>query len=73
MRNIAEDTQQLCHERSGRNNKIDIRKLSKQTQSLTILDKESITDCDICNTQKARRSPLCQTGYTSIEATKNSS
>ena len=57
--NTAEDTLQLWHERLGHNNKIDIRKLSKQTDSLKFLDRDD--ECDVCNTQKARRSPICQT------------
>ena len=54
--NTAEDTLQLWHERLGHNNKIDIRKLSKQTDSLKFLDRDD--DCDVCNTHKARRSPI---------------
>ena len=57
--NTAEDTLQLWHERLGHNNKIDIRKLSKQTESLNFLDGDD--ECDVCNTQKARRSPRCKT------------
>ena len=57
--NTAEDTLQLWHERLGHNNKIDIRKLSKQTDSLKFLDKDD--ECDVCNTQKGRRSPICKT------------
>ena len=57
--NTAEDTLQLWHERLGHNNKIDIRKLSKQTDSLKFLDRDD--ECDVCNTEKARRSPICKT------------
>ena len=46
-------------ERLGNNKKIDIRKLSKQTEKLNFLDKDD--ECDVCNTQKARRSPICKT------------
>ena len=57
--NTAEDSLQLWHERLGHNNKIDIRKLSKKTDSLKFLDRDD--ECDVCNTQKARRSPICKT------------
>ena len=50
---LAEDTLQLWHERLGHNNRIDIRKLSKQTDSSQFLDRDD--ECDVCNTQKARR------------------
>ena len=50
---------QLWHECLGHNNKIDIRKLSKQTDSLKFLYRDD--ECDVCNTQKARRSPICKT------------
>ena len=57
--NTAEDTLQLWQERLGHNNKIDIHKLSKQTESLKFLDGDD--GCDVCNTQKARRCPICKT------------
>ena len=56
--NTAEDTLHLWHERLGHNNKIDIRKLSKQTDSLKFMDRDD--ECDVCNTHKARRSPICK-------------
>ena len=55
----AEDTLQLWHERLGHNNKIDIRKLWKQTECLKFQDGDD--ECDVCNTQKARLSPTCKT------------
>ena len=57
--NTSEDTLQFWHERLGHNNKIDIRKLSKLTDSLKFLDRDD--ECDVCNTQKAIRSPICKT------------
>ena len=57
--NTAGDTLQLWHECVRHNNKTDFRKVSKQTESLKFLDRDD--ECDVCNTQKARRSPICKT------------
>ena len=60
--NTVEDTLQLWHERLGHNNKMDIQKLSEQTVSLKFLDRDD--ECDVCTTQKARRSPKLSTAGT---------
>ena len=57
--NTAEDTLQLWYERLGHNYKTDFWKLSKHTEGLKFLDKDD--ECDVCNTQNARHSPLCKT------------
>ena len=57
--NAADDPLQLWHERLGHNNKMDIQKVSKETESLKFLDKDD--KCDVCNIQKARRSPVYKT------------
>ena len=50
VNNSAEDILQSSYERSGHTKKIDIRKLSKQTESLEFLDGDD--ECAVCNTKK---------------------
>ena len=55
----AEDILHVWHEGLGHINEIDLRKLSKPTERLKFLEGDD--ECDVCNTQKARRSPICKT------------
>ena len=59
VNNTADDTLHLWHERLVHYNETDILKVSKLTKRLIFLHKDD--EYDVCNTQKARRSPICKT------------